>query len=189
MTAEGRKSERERVAAELAAAMPLHPQLVPETEITARPLNESDAAALLEVLGDDPEMTWTRRSWNADNVEYLLRLRLEHYAYGFGVYALEDDDGTFLGMAGMQFWDDDSADVEVIAYVRKDRWAQGIARTALKWCVEVTFEECPAVTRIVAATRHDNVAAQTLAKRLGMTVTGEGEHYGAPSIYWVLERT
>jgi RimJ/RimL family protein N-acetyltransferase len=169
--------------------MPLREQFVLGTEITARPLAESDAADLLAVLGDDPEMTWTRRSWNADNVGYLLRLRLEHYAYGFGVYALEDGDGTFLGMAGLQFWDDDSEDVEVIAYVRKDRWARGIARTALEWCLKVTFEECPAVTRIVAATRHDNVAAQTLAKRLGMTVTGEGEHYGAPSIYWVLDRT
>ena len=135
-------------------------------------------------------MTWTRNEWDESNVRYLLGLRLKHYEeYGFGVYGIEDrSTGQLIGMAGAQFFDDDTPDIEVIAYVDRKQWNRGLATRVLKQMADEIFQTCDAVDRIVAATRHDNAAAQAVARSLGMEPTGEGRHYGAPSIYWAVER-
>jgi RimJ/RimL family protein N-acetyltransferase len=178
------------VAAELADAFPLSRLRSDDLAVGLRPLRAEDAPALFKVMGQDPEMTWTRRRWTQANVDYLLSLRIQHYdAEGFGVYGVVDPaDETIIGMAGLQFWDDTSEEVEVIAYVERRRWNGGIAKGVLRWMVDRTWRKCPSVTNIKAATRHDNKAAQALASSLGMQKTGEGDHYGAYSILWDLSR-
>lgn len=180
---------RSRVAGEMAQAFPLNKLEVPGTTLMLRPLAPDDDDRLLEILGGDRAMTWTRNEWDESNVAHLLRLRLDHYTkYGFGVYGVLTPDGALVGMAGAQFWDEQSPDVEVIAYIERTCWNQGWSTAILSATVARVFDECLSVSRIVAATRHDNTAAQAVARSLGMRTTGEGVHYGAPSIYWVLTR-
>ncbi len=182
-------TQRDRVAAELAAAFPLR-QIKFSNEILLRPLVKEDLSALTDIMAGDPAMTWTRNTWTQDNVSYLLRLRLTHYKdYRFGMYGVVDTlSGELIGMAGLQFWDDSSPDVEIITYIRRSDWNRGLATELSSWCCAHAFAECPSVERIVAATRHDNIAAQKVARRMAMSVTGEGEHYGARSIFWNVDR-
>lgn len=52
-----------------------------------RPLRLEDIDSLCLFLCDDPEMTWSRKVRNRENVNYLLELRLKHYKdFGFGIY-------------------------------------------------------------------------------------------------------
>lgn len=174
---------------ELSAAFPLQPTVV-SSALAVRPLTLGDSARLTQILGGDRDMTWTHRSWDQGNVDYVLGLRLDHYgAHGFGVYGVEDLlDGTLIGMAGLQYWDDSCADIEVIAFIARARWGHGIASTLLKWCVDRAFGECPSVSRIVAATRPDNGAARSLVQGLGMEHTGRHEHWGVVADTWTIER-
>lgn len=186
MSSEG-KSE---VAKRLSEIFPLESRDSPIPAVGLRPLTRDDLPALVSMLENDPDMTWTRNRWGESNIEYLLNLRLEHYEqYEFGVYGVEDlTTNQLIGMAGLQFWDEGSDDIEAIAYVDKVRWNGGVATAILREMVAQVLSDERGVPRVLAATRHDNLAAQAVARSLGMQQTGEGDHYGAPSIFWQVDR-
>lgn len=153
--------------------------------VVLRPLEQSDCDALSEIMAGDPEMTWPRKAWTRENVDYLLGLRLKHYAdYGFGPYAILRS-GRLIGMAGAQVWDYAPCSIEVLAYVARSEWSRGLAVRVLNWTIEraATFGD---VKSIYAATRPENVRAVRLARGLGFAEAGAGEHYGYPAMFWQL---
>lgn len=182
---------RDSVSREMALAFPLEHIDLPFEGLRFRPLDPADLKSLFEILGDDPEMTWPRRPWNEADVREVLEMRLSHYRrHSFGVYAVErDEDLSLIGMAGLQFWNESSPDVELVAYIRRSCWNRGIATRLLQVCVDRAFERTSLLPRIVAATRHDNPAAQKMIASLGLEPRGDVIHFGWPSKFWAIDRS
>jgi len=163
-------------------AFPLKKLWVTHT-LNLRPLTKQDSVELGDFLSGDPEMTWTRKPWSRRNVDYLLSLRLSHYKqYGFGPYGIELD-GKLIGMAGVQVWDYEPCSVEFLVYVAKSQWNQGYGTNLTKWIID-KCNDIPSLPFLYAATRPENTRINHIVKQLGFMKTGNGEHYGYPSIYW-----
>lgn len=172
------------ITEELKTAFPLH-QIEVSQDISLRPLTLDDLDDLFGILGGDEGMTWTRRSWTRENVDFLLGLRLAHYEkYGFGVYAVLSY-GKLIGMAGVQAWDHADNAVEYVAYVSRDNWNKGISTRVGRWVLE-RIKEKTSLNEVYAATRHENEGAKSVAQKLGFRKFGEREHFGFPSIQWRL---
>ena len=101
--------------------------------LSVRPLVQGDLNDLDVILTGDPEMSWSRKAWSRANVQFLLSHRQAHYEeYGFGPYGVILD-GQLVGMAGAQIWDKGSRSVELLAYIAKSHWGEGLATELLRW--------------------------------------------------------
>lgn len=151
--------------------------------VAVRPLHADDLPALTAFMSNDPEMTWTRRPWNEDNVAYLLGLRLKHYeTWGFGPYGVVIE-GNLAGMAGIQVWDESDCTVEALVYLARRYWSRGLGRRMLQAILNRAFDDAK-VSQVFAATRPENLAAAAIAEAVGFIRVGEGVHFGCPSIEW-----
>ena len=169
----------------LISAFPLcHMRIAPDLEL--RPLQDSDIDELCGILCDDPEMTWTRRAWTRENVEYLLNLRLKHYEdHGFGAYAVLYNN-KLIGMAGAQVWEYNDDSIELLSYISRKYWNLGITSQLMNWLID-TIQRQTNLHSVYAATRHENKAAISLTEKFGFKRIGEENHFGFPSIHWKLD--
>lgn len=132
-----------------------------------RPLMDKDALSVHDVIGNDSDMTWDRTARPLERTKETLRGRMKHYEdHGFGIWAVIDKNSNELvGMAGLQMFEGTSG-VELVVYIAKRRWRQGVAFEACSASLRYGFEEM-GLSRIVANTRTDNVGAQQLLTKLG----------------------
>ncbi|MXP48229.1 GNAT family N-acetyltransferase [Altererythrobacter luteolus] len=176
----------EEPLAKLQQAFPLE-RIQIRDGLCVRPLEDQDFAGMVELLAGDPDMSWSRKPWGPSNIRHLLDHRLSHYSlYGFGPYAVMLDD-RFVGMAGAQVFDRERQSVELLAYISKDQWGQGLASEVLSWAT-ARITDMTDQSSIFATTRPDNARAHRMVERLGFRQTGlDQEHYGHEALTWEME--
>lgn len=174
-----------------------------------RPLAAADLSSLHAVIGNDPDMTWEKSSFSLDTTAQMLALRLKHYQeFGFGVWAVIDKvSDTLIGQAGLQVlgssWQVEQNDllgisrqstvaqgglpIELVVYVAKGRWGEGIGVEACTACLCYGFERL-GLKEVIAITRVDNSGGRALARKLGFSFVREMVAYGFPVMFCALPR-
>ena len=87
----------------------------------------------------------------------------------WGVYLKSD--GRHIGICGYENWGPNSDRAEMGFLFARDTWGQGFAREAAQAAIDFGFETMR-LNRIEARTKPENVGAQYLLERLGMTLEG-----------------
>ncbi len=177
--------------AELATAMPLR-RVDLGGGVVLRPLTRDDLDRLVEIFAGDPAMNWSLTSWQPSNVEFVLDVRLQHYArYGFGLYAVEYD-GALAGWSGLQFEKQEHpqspGELEVVSFIAREAWGHGITTRVWTWALDRVFDA--GVQRVTSATRPENPGGEGVTVRMGFERDSKDlvEHWGFPAKHWTLTR-
>jgi RimJ/RimL family protein N-acetyltransferase len=151
-----------------------------------RPLTRSDFSALHAILSARSDMTWEGTGATPEYTHHLLGFRLKHYeTYGFGIMAVEDDNQTLIGQAGLQVLTDiDRNTVELVVFLAVTHLACGHG-TVLSTHYISLARACGMQT-LYATVRPGNKPADRLVQRLGFQPTGTATHFGMPSTMWRL---
>jgi RimJ/RimL family protein N-acetyltransferase len=136
-------------------------------EIALRPLAESDVAALVAAIGDDPDLDrWTRIPfpYHAKHAREFLASTEE------STFAIVDRaSGELLGGIGTRVLD--AAIVEIGYWVKAEARGRGVATLALELIARFAFTELGAA-RVQLRTEPDNIASQRVAEKAGFTREG-----------------
>jgi [ribosomal protein S5]-alanine N-acetyltransferase len=135
--------------------------------VALHPLGEEDAPALVEAIGDDPDLDrWTRIPipyTEGDAREFIATT--DEVAFGIRDRA----SGELLGGIGLRVYD--MAVVEVGYWVKPGARGRGVATRALVLAARHAFDELGAA-RVHLTTEPDNVASQRVAEKAGFTREG-----------------
>lgn len=98
---------------------------------------------------------------------------------GYGRWAVVDkESGRFIGLCGLKSL---GGEAELIYALGKAYWGRGLATEAAGAALRYAFEEA-GLERVVAVTRHGNVASRRVLTRVGMRYEGEGSYYGVEGV-------
>lgn len=139
-----------------------------------RPLEESDAVATHEALGDPEAMRFWDSLPSADLAETALRIRQSREASptwhaAFAVTRREDN--RMVGMVNYHARNPGNRRLAVGWIVARPWWRQGIMREAMPALLEYCFDTL-ATHRVEAHIEPDNIPSVRLAEVLGFTREG-----------------
>jgi ribosomal-protein-alanine N-acetyltransferase len=138
----------------------------------------SDPAVML-YLGVEAGKTMSR----AESEETLRGIIKVWHERGFGRWAvIHKETNQFIGLCGFKLLEDEP---ELIYVLEKAYWGQGLATEAARAALRYGFKELR-LERIVAVTRHENVASQRVLKAIGMKWEGEGRFYGVEGVGYAI---
>lgn len=155
--------------------------MILETErLLLRELEQTDYAALCEILQDEEVMYAYAHAFSNEEVQAWLDRQRERYAeHGFGLWAvLLKENGKMIGQCGLTMQDCPAGQVLEVGYLfQKAYWHKGYASEAAIACREYAFHTLHA-TEVFSIIRDTNIASQRVAKRNGMTAKGSFvKHY------------
>lgn len=110
-----------------------------------------------------------------------LKVSLKRFANhwserGFGILCVtKKENDEMLGYCGFQFFDE-TKNVEILFCIRLEDWNKGFATEAAKGCIKYGFENLN-FDKIYAATDPQNLASQSVLKKLGMHYDEVSNHY------------
>jgi RimJ/RimL family protein N-acetyltransferase len=137
--------------------------------------------AVMQYLGVEAGKTMSRE----ETEETLRGIIKVWHERGFGRWAvIHKDSNHFIGLCGFKLLEDEP---ELIYVLEKEYWGQGLATEAARAALRYGFEEAK-LERIVAVTRHENVASQRVLKTIGMKWEGEGSFYGVEGVCYAISR-
>jgi [ribosomal protein S5]-alanine N-acetyltransferase len=135
--------------------------------IVLRPLEEGDAPALAEAIGNDPDLDrWTQIPFpnTEDRAREFIASTEE------SSFAIFDRGGAeLLGGIGVRLYD--AAVVEVGYWVKAEARGRGVATRALALIARFAIDELGAA-RVQLRTEPDNVASQRVAEKAGFIHEG-----------------
>ena len=103
--------------------------------------------------------------------------------YGLGRLAIvEKESGQLIGCCGLRLLE---GTPEIVYVLGKAYWGKGYATEAARACLRHGFESLN-LKRIVAVTRHGNLASQRVLERVGMRYEKEVTHYGVGGMGYVI---
>ena len=167
--------------------------VIPELDterLRLRAFEERDFDAYAAMMGD-PEVArylGTGRALDRMEAWRQMAMFLGHWQLrGYGVWAVEEKaTGAFVGRIGHQY-PEGFPDFELAYTLARPFWGRGYAlegaRAARDYAWNVLGRE-----RMVSIVRHANVGSRRVAERLGATLDGEVEFFGAPSLLYVHPR-
>jgi len=170
----------------------LHGPVIETRRLILRTWREADIAANTAMLSD-PE---SGRYITADHKPVTSELNgwrnaaimMGHWAlHGFGMFAVEEKaSGRYVGRVGPwcpPTW----PGFEVGWGIAKEFRGKGYAVEATRASIDWVFENL-AVDRIIHCIVPANVASQSVARKLGATIDGQGELFGDTVDVWVTRR-
>lgn len=114
-----------------------------ETErLKLREINKNDFNNLKEIISDSETMKYYPKPYDDEGVNKWITWCLACYEKrGFGLWAVELKDGTFIGDCGITLQNIDGEEVFEIGYhFNKKYWHNGYAQEAAKACKQWFFE-------------------------------------------------
>jgi [ribosomal protein S5]-alanine N-acetyltransferase len=136
---------------------------------------------LLHALNSDPDvMRFIRKpdaTLEGTKAYFDERILSTYYDQGFGVWALELLDGTFVGFA-LLITLKGTTEKEVGYRLHKKFWGHGYATEIANALVEYGFGK--GLTRIVGITHPENFASQRVLEKCGLTYERDTTHYDIP---------
>jgi ribosomal-protein-alanine N-acetyltransferase len=117
----------------------------------------------------------------------LARFRESWATHGWSVWALIDRaDGRLIGQCGLLQLPE-SADVEVLYLLERDRWGRGLAAEAARAVLRHAFEQL-GLPRIVAVTRPEHAASRRVMEKLGMRQEADRDVFGFHAVCYAVSR-
>jgi RimJ/RimL family protein N-acetyltransferase len=152
-----------------------------------RPLEPDDEAELHETLSDpvtlaavDREPPWPIEE-TRESIERRMRNQREH---GFSMWAMvERASGRVVGICGLQPLERTGPEVEVGWHVHPAARGRGYATEAGRAALAAGFGAL-GLERIVAVTHPWNKRSRNVMEKIGLTLVGESEHYGAATVLY-----
>lgn len=138
-----------------------------------RELNQSDFAALCQILQDEQTMYAYEGAFSDAEVhEWLDRQIARYKQWGFGLWAVVlKDSNRVIGQCGLtlQPWQDEEV-LEIGYLFNRAFWHNGYATEAAIACKNYAFETLRA-NEVCSIIRDSNVVSQNVALRMGMSKT------------------
>ncbi len=137
-----------------------------------RAFTDTDLEEFCSLGVGDASYTWENEVKNKEYFSTLLRFRLNHYeSFGFGVYALLDENNKMIGQFGLQVMDSMEKDeVEVVIYLSKKYRGIGIGtalfKAARKKSIELKLRHLYASIRT-----DDEICKRALEKACNKNIT------------------
>jgi RimJ/RimL family protein N-acetyltransferase len=105
--------------------------------------------------------------------------------YGYGRWAVIDKvTGELIGLCGLRSRE---GTPELLYILAEAYWNEGLATEAAGACLRFAFEELE-VSRIIAFTRHENVASRRVLEKLGMSYEGKVQEAGVDGVMYMIAR-
>lgn len=145
-----------------------------------RMFKTDDLDRLAEIFGDREVVRYLGAQagtpLSRDETESALASIINYWKKnGLGRWALEfKEDGRLIGYAGLRLLE---GAPEVVYLLAKEYWHRGLATEAARACLRYGFEELKAA-RVVALTRHGNMASRHVLKKVGLRYVGDAEFFG-----------
>lgn len=145
--------------------------MILETEyLCLKEMRQDDFDDLKMMLQDPDVMYAYEHNFSDADVQSWLDRNIKRYKdFGFGLWGiyLKETDG-FIGNAGLSMQDTDVEQVIEIGYLlKKEFWHKGYASEITKGIKEYAFNEL-GLSKVYSIIKHDNIASQKVAKKLGM---------------------
>jgi RimJ/RimL family protein N-acetyltransferase len=140
-------------------------------QIELGPFSRADEADAFELWSDYETVrftNWTQTATRDECVERLERILARYAAEPrhFGPYAVRTGERRFVGLAGADLRDADSAAYEVWYVLRRDAWGRGIGNRALGELLRI-MQASGRVRRAIATAVTQNVASWRLLDKHG----------------------
>jgi ribosomal-protein-alanine N-acetyltransferase len=157
-----------------------------------RPFTLDDLSAHARLYAD-PDVT----RWIADGPflgaaakersERAVRRFVTHWRdHGFGVWAVEERaTGRLIGQCGLNTLD--SGEVEILWALERPAWGHGYGTEAAKAALAYAFDVV-GLDRVVALARPQNGPSRRIMDKLGLRWEKEVDAFGAPAVYYAIER-
>jgi [ribosomal protein S5]-alanine N-acetyltransferase len=137
-----------------------------------RPMQRTDADALLRVFGDPQVMAaFDALLFDRAQMERWVQRNLDHQVrYGYGLWTIvHAADQTIIGDCGLEQMELDGVLEAELGYdLRSDYWNQGLATEAAAAVRDWAFGSLK-LPRLVSIIRQHNHASQRVAQKIGMT--------------------
>jgi RimJ/RimL family protein N-acetyltransferase len=160
-----------------------------ETErLLFRPFREGDLDDLAALYGDAEVMRFLGNGNPRDREQTKERLdrMLGHWReHGFGIWALSDKGGGFVGRCGVAY--QHHPDAELAYILARTYWGKGLATEAARAALKYAFEVV-GVARVVAFARVENVASRRVLEKVGMSLVGTYAYGGFPAVLYAVDR-
>lgn len=156
--------------------------------LVLRRLTERDLDDLNRMLGSKTVMRYYPEPWSPAKVSAWLERQLASYSEnGFGIWAIELADGTFVGECGL-IWQtvEGTRDVEIGWHVLPEHWRKGYASEAAAAARDHAFEGI-GLERVISIIRPINIPSRGVAEKIGMTVEREADFHGIHHYIYALE--
>jgi RimJ/RimL family protein N-acetyltransferase len=124
-----------------------------------------------------------------EEVRQGIRHQSSHWdKYGFGVWVFHDQEGQFVGRAGLEETDVGGAgNVELLYTVPAALWGRGIATEMAARCIDIAFDSL-GLEQLVAFTLPSNIASRRVMEKLGFTYDRELMHANLQHVFYRLAR-
>jgi RimJ/RimL family protein N-acetyltransferase len=184
-----------RTATSLFIRCPILDEKYPRQPVRACPAYHpaviaTERLVLREMVPDDEPFiaTLTDSLYGVGPHEWLFRMLVRYRRDGHGLWlALERDSGAPVGAVGLlKQWPHGVPEPEVSYHLHVDQRRRGFAVEAARAVVEWAFAR--GNDYVIALIRDDNVASQSVAKKLGMRPGDVAMHGNVPHRVWRLSR-
>ena len=159
------------------------PQPIPTlstTRLTLRPLAETDAPTLLELLSTGDVLRYFPNPAPPDRVrvDRIISHHLGMWAErGLGWWALElCARPGLIGCAGLEFLPE-TGETEVAYLLGRDYWGQGLATEAARAALQYGFEVLR-LPSIIGLVHPENRASSHVLEKLGLTFVDRSSYFG-----------
>lgn len=147
--------------------------------LSARRLDVEDLPHVDAMHTDDRSMAPIGGTRTPEHSAAYLDAALKHWdTFGFGMYLLFDD-GRLAGRAGIKR---DGADLELAYILLPEWWGRGLATAVVRCLLTMCAASEIDARRVVAYTRHDNLASRRVMEKVGLDYAGEVERGGHPCV-------
>ncbi len=172
-----------RAAAEACARGPfMMPQFVRTKRLTMSLLARHHLDAFSRLVSDPETGRFLGGQTDKHGVlDRMARMSGAWRIYGFGIYALTDLDGVFVGYAGLWF-PHDRPEIEIAYGLMPEARGKGFAAEAVR-AIRATAEAC-GVNALVSYVAPENVASRHVAKAAGAVRDGTLPHPAGLAEVW-----
>ncbi len=165
-------------------------KVIAETQrLVLRELTEGDLDPLNRMLGSKTVMRYYPEPWAPAKVSAWLDRQLASYAKnGFGIWAIELADGTFVGECGL-IWQvvEGRRDVEIGWHVMPEHWRKGYATEAAGAARDHAFDVV-GLSKVISIISPVNIPSRGVAEKIGMAVEREADFNGIPHLIYARKR-
>ena len=154
-----------------------------------REYTQADYDDLKAIIGDPVTMKYYEKPYDDRGVQRWLDWSRDNYAaFGFGLWAIEDADGAFVGDCGITMQNINHKILPEIGYhIRRDCWGREYAPEAARACRDWIFTHTP-FREVYSYMNAANRQSRRVAEKNGMTLRGEYDEGGVPHTVYSITR-
>jgi ribosomal-protein-alanine N-acetyltransferase len=145
------------------------------------PFRDEDADEHYRTLVADPAVARYLPGGQAGTLEQAVALThafAQHwYEHGYGIWAVRDQDGSFVGRCGLRLLPEFGGEVELLYALARPAWGAGRATEAARASVRYGFEQA-GLPELIGLVLPENIASRRVLEHCGMRFEGEFEAFG-----------